>query len=171
MAAAKRSKKAAFEEFDITIPVDPFTRDQIAGVTIHWSVLELMVERVIAMLQGKGGVVEYAASLEIRVRKMKKLAKTSVSLSGEQRKELLAVSSLALALRSDRDRVVHGLWSMTDDGRLQSFHPWARGKPTRPLDAQKIRSIKLDIFRLHRRLDRFVDVALPVQFFGRKQQA
>jgi hypothetical protein len=168
---AKRSKRLAFEEFDITIPADSFTREQIAGVTIHWSVLELMVERVIAHLRGKGGIVEYAANLEIRVRYLKKLVKKSVLISTEQRKVLLAVCSLALQLRSDRDRVVHGLWSRTKDGHLLSFHPWAKGKPTRPLDAKQVRRIKLQIFALHRKLDEFVDQTLPAQFFGRQRSS
>ena len=161
-------EQGEFEQYELTMPVDDFTRFQIAGVTMHWSVLELTVERVIDALQGGIGVVEYTYNVEQRVRFMKKLTKGS-RLEQKQQKHLLAVASAILAMREDRDRVVHGLWTIGPEGKLGSFHPWAKNnQPSKPLDGEKIRDIKRRIFILHRELEKFIDTSLPVKFLGRK---
>jgi hypothetical protein len=162
------SEHDRFEQFDVMIPADDFTRSQIAGVTIHWSVLELMVERVIDSLKGGSGIVEYSDSVERRVDAMKKLAKLSTTLTADQLAHLLKIASAILAMREHRDRVVHGLWTMGSDGKLGSFHPWAKNnRPSKPLDGDMIREIKLRIFALHRELEKFIDSSLPARFFGR----
>ncbi len=88
-----------FEQFELRVPADEFTRYQIAGVTIHWSILELTVERVIDALQGGSGVVEYTDTVERRVDLMKKLAKRA-SLGPEQLNHLLAIAIAILGMRS-----------------------------------------------------------------------
>ena len=50
-------------------------RERIGAISVHWSVLELMVERVIATLEGNPGIVTYEKKLARRLEDLKKLAR------------------------------------------------------------------------------------------------
>ncbi len=54
-------------------------REQIAGVVIHWTMLELTVERVIANLEGRRGEVKFEQNLDPRLGSLKKLARKKLS--------------------------------------------------------------------------------------------
>ncbi len=64
---------------------------------------------------------------------------------------------------------MHGLWTIGPDGKLGSFHPWAKdNQASKPLDGEKMQTIKRQIYTLHRELEKFIDTSLPLKFFGRK---
>ena len=57
-------------------------REAIGAVCVHWSLLELMVERVIANLEGNPSVVTYKSDLAHRLGDLKVTAKRQVITNG-----------------------------------------------------------------------------------------
>lgn len=136
-------------------------REQIASVVIHWSMLELVVERVIANLEGQGGIVTFKENLPQRLTSLKKLAKAR--LPSEQAIEISRISGDIKILSDERHRVVHGLWGLDANGDVVSiYHRHKRGTRDRPMNAQHIRQIKLLIWDKIRRLRKFEPQALSV---------
>jgi hypothetical protein len=99
--------------------LDRAMREQIGGVCVYWSWLELMVERVIAKLEGKPGVVTYDGKPDFagRLRKLRKLAETHATpvFGAEIHKaEIHKILDRIENLRPHRHRVVHGLWGIDE---------------------------------------------------------
>ena len=105
-------------------------REQIAGVVIHWSLLELTVERVIANLEGRHENVKFEGGLVERLTLLKRLAKRK--LSEKQAAEIVEIAGEIKTLTNQRNRVVHGLWGLDEKGELASiYYREKRGKPSR----------------------------------------
>ena len=134
-------------------------REQIAGVVIHWTMLELTVERVIANLEGRRGTVRFEQNLDRRLKPLKQLAKKK--LPKEQAAEIVEIAGEIKALINERNRVVHGLWGLDDKGELTSiYYREKRGDRSRPMNSHDVRQIKLETWDKIRRLRRFEPQAL-----------
>lgn len=134
-------------------------REQIAGVVIHWTMLELTVERVIANLEGRRGTVRFEQNLDRRLKPLKQLAKKK--LPKEQAAEIVEIAGEIKALINERNRVVHGLWGLDDKGELTSiYYREKRGNRSRPMNSHDVRQIKLETWDKIRRLRRFEPQAL-----------
>ena len=134
-------------------------REQIAGVVIHWTMLELTVERVIANLEGRRGTVRFEQNLDRRLKPLKQLA--NKNLPKEQAAEIVEIAGEIKALINERNRVVHGLWGLDDKGELTSiYYREKRGNRSRPMNSHDVRQIKLETWDKIRRLRRFEPQAL-----------
>ena len=134
-------------------------REQIAGVVIHWTMLELTVERVIANLKGRRDTVRFEQNLDRRLKPLKQLAKKN--LPKEQAAEIVEIAGGIKALINERNRVVHGLWGLDDKGELTSiYYREKRGNRSRPMNSHDVRQIKLETWDKIRRLRRFEPQAL-----------
>jgi hypothetical protein len=152
----------------ITALADMAMRQEIGAVCVHWSLLELMVERVIANLQGTPGIATYQEDLGHRRRTLKKIANKHLSLSEAQKATIRAAAGDIKILAEERHRIIHGLWGMNARGEVVSIFPRTDKKPqARPMDREAIRAVKLQTFRVIKQLEPFADreaaVALAYQ--------
>jgi hypothetical protein len=133
-------------------------REQIGAVCIHWSLLELMVERLIANLQGNRNVVTYHAPIKTRIEVLEKLARKHLPASADK---IAAIARTIKDLTAERDRVVHGIWGIDEANApmRMSLHLKAKkGKPrARPMETEDIRDLKLRIWQTYRQLEQFAD--------------
>ena len=101
------------KEVQISGLADAKMRGQIGAVCVHSSLLELMVERVLANLQGKAGMVSYSEDLAHRLDTLKAVAKAS-TLSDYDKKTIVQIIGRIKTLLNDRHRVIHGLWRLPE---------------------------------------------------------
>lgn len=130
-------------------------RGQIGAVCVHWGLLELAVERVIANLRGDPGIVTYEEDVGHRLDTLKALAKEK--LAPDVAAEISEIAGEIKNVGHERHRVVHCLWAMDKDGEVISV--FARSKiddPSKPMDAEAVRQVKLRIWRVIKRLMKFV---------------
>jgi hypothetical protein len=134
---------------------DKAMREEIGAVCIYWSLLELIVERVIADLEHHTGTVVYKPYFKGRLERLEKLAKRK--LPSATANEISKIKGAIEDLIADRDRVVHGLWVMDDAKGILSVHFGARLPEPREKRAltQDIRQIKKRIFQTYQQLEPF----------------
>jgi ribosome biogenesis SPOUT family RNA methylase Rps3 len=136
---------------------DRAMREQIGAVCIQWSLLELMVERVIANLQGDRNVVAFNGSVTDRIKFLEKLARKRLPKSAEK---IAAIASTIENLSAERHRVVHGLWAIDEDNAivwsivLGAKSPQPRAKQ---METKAIRDLKLRIWQTYQQLEQFAD--------------
>ena len=129
-------------------------REQIAGVVIHWNILELQVEWIISNLRGNPGEVKYEEDLVRRLELLKRLSKQK--LPPDRAAEMSEISGEIKTLSRGRNRVVHGLWGMDQSGKIISIFPrYKSGARDKPMNAEDVRQIKLRTWRVTRRLMNF----------------
>jgi hypothetical protein len=89
-----------------------------------------------------------------RLQTLKELARKH--LPGDADK-IAAIAGTIKALRSDRDRVVHGLWGIDETNTIVSIHPWAKLPQPRakPMQTEEIRQIKKRIGDAYQQLEPF----------------
>lgn len=134
-------------------------REQIAGVVIHWSMLELTVERVVANLEGNDSNVTFEEDLSDRLKLLKKLARQKLSKSDAD--EIVEIAGQIKTLSHDRNRVVHGLWGLDANVNVFSiYYREKRGTLAKPMNAEDVRQIKLQIWRKIKPLRKFAPLAL-----------
>jgi hypothetical protein len=139
----------------LTVLRDSAMREQIGAVCVYWSLLELMVERVIADLERKPGRVSYKTALTRRLEKLKTLA--GEHLPGHAA-EIDEIADQISELSKDRHRVVHGLWAIDETNaivwaiRLGAKLPEPREKQ---MQLEQIRQIKFRIWETYKRLEPF----------------
>jgi hypothetical protein len=148
---------AQWKTLKIGTVTDPEMREQIGGVCVHWALLEMMVELVIANLEGKPNEVTYPDNLSRRLKTLKGLAERS-TLQEQEKAEICEVASQIEATVDERHRVVHTLWAKDENGIVYSIHPWSkdRRKQGKPLHNEDVPKIKLHIRNLAKRLTPFV---------------
>lgn len=146
-------------------------RGAIGALCVHWALLELSVERVIANLKGNPGIVTYSEDLGHRTDTLKRLAKASSALLAGESNTLCILASEIKKLCHERHRYVHGLWGLDIDGSLINIFPRAKdGAPARPATPAAIRLVKLRAFSLHKQLLTFVDSTRVVALPSRRKQ-
>ena len=152
----------------ITSPVqigglaDSKMREAIGAVCVHWSLLELMVERVIANLKESPGTVTYEGDLAHRLDDLKAAAKQT--LDQEDRERISEIAGFIKKLKEERHRIAHGLWALDHEGNFYSiFYRDKAGRPDRPATCEDIRAVKLLIWEAHEALSPF---AGPGKFVG-----
>lgn len=138
---------------------DSKMREAIGAICVHWSLLELMVERVIANLNGDSRAVTYKADLAHRLDDLKKAAKSlTPSLTPEKRNRISEISGFIKKVKEERHRAVHGLWCLDSSGNFKSLFPRdASGHMERDMDFVELRQIKLRIWQAHEALRPFAD--------------
>jgi hypothetical protein len=148
---------AQWKTLKIDTVTDSGMREQIGGVCVHWALLEMMVELVIANLEGKPNEVTYPDNLSRRLKTLKSLAGKSTLLE-QEKAEICEVASQIEAIVDERHRVVHTLWAKDENGVIYSIHPWSkdRKKQGKPLHDEDVRKIKLRIRKLAKRFAPFV---------------
>lgn len=138
----------------ISALADKHMRNQLGALCVHWALLELIVERVIAAWEGRGGKVEYKKDLAKRLPRLKELAREKLPV--EQATAVENIASQIHALGHRRHHVVHGLWGIDENGNFYSVHPRTKlQKVAVPQNAQTIREIKLEAHRLFLALEEF----------------
>lgn len=136
-------------------------REAIGAICVHWSLLELMVERVIANLEGRPGTVTYTKDLSHRLDDLKAVAKAK--LPKDRRQRLSQIIGFIKDLKEERHRAAHGLWGMDDDGNFISLFPRdASGRIEQPTDREELRNIKRQIWDAYGALGPFVDLSKSV---------
>lgn len=149
------------KEVHISGLADSKMREAIGAVCVHWSLLELIVERVIANLKGDSSTAEYISDLAHRLDDLKTAAKAH--LSAEDSERISEIAGYIKKIKEERHRVAHGLWAVERDGSFVSLFPRdATGNIPRPMDTEEIRGIKLRIWEAHQALKPFADLSQPV---------
>ena len=150
------------KELQISGLADSKMREAIGAVCVHWSLLELMVERVIANLQGNPSAVTYQSDLAHRLDELKALAKRQ--LCPEQQARISEIAGFIKKLKSERHRIVHGLWALDTSGNFISLFPRdASGHIGKARHQGDIREIKLLIWQAHEALRPFADFEQSVE--------
>ncbi len=144
--------------YNLTGIADNKMRAQIGAVCIHWSLLELMVERVIANLGGSSQIVTYTEDLAHRLDTLKKLAKAKLSANDVE--DLRKIRSEISRLKEERHRIVHGLWGLDTNGNIASIFPRTKSqKLEKPMTTQDVRTVKLEIWQANAELKKFADLS------------
>src|SRR5262249_52484136 len=141
----------------ISAIADEKLRGAIGALCVHWALLELAVERVIANLEGNPQVIAYSEDLAHRTETLKDLAKSS-GLTPAQKTTLCSLASDIKQLGHDRHRYVHCLWGLDASGNLISLFPRTKvGEQGEPASAAQIRQTKLKTWQLTKKLLQFVE--------------
>ena len=151
--------------FEIRAITDEGYREAIGGVCIHWALLELTVERVLANLESGSTLLRYDAQLATNLDRLSALVETSTALAIDQREKLRQLLTEVKSTRDERHRLVHGLWGRDANGVVHSIFPAISRKPdpARPISVDDIRQTKRRIFRLGKRLRAYVNPSEQVQ--------
>ena len=154
---------------EVRILKDRMIRERIGAISVHWSVLELMVERVIATLEGNPGIVTYEKKLARRLEDLKELAKTRPT---DEAEELVTIAGDIKSLSHKRHRAIHGLWGLDTKGRLLSQYPTARnGQVEKTMTPDDLKQLKLQIWRKGiRPLGKFAPFHVPTELASRRKQ-
>jgi hypothetical protein len=158
----------ATQRINLTGLADRAMREQIGAVCIHWSLVELMVERVIANLEGRPGIVTYDDDVTRRLRLLKQLARKHLSV--DLADQIATIAGAVKELREDRHRIAHGLWGIDETNTIVSIYPWAKNEPRgKAIDAKEIREIKLRIWRVYQQLQPFADHGRSLALASRRK--
>jgi hypothetical protein len=150
---------------EIRALTDPGLRDAIGGVCIHWALLELTVERVLANLTGERGLLRYEKPLRENLERVELVAGTSTALTEVQKKDVLGLIADVRAISIERHRIAHGLWGKDVNGVVHSvFAAISRTVPlAKEVKVEDIRQLKLAIILLGKKLRTYVDPSDQVQ--------
>ena len=153
-------------EFQISSLADKPMREAIGAICVHWSLLELMVERVIATLEGNPRTVRYTSDLAHRLHDLKAAAKKH--LCPEKRNRISEIAGFIKKVGKERHRVAHGLWALDASGNFMSIFPRDEsGHVGKPMDTKEMRKIKLLIWQAHEALKPFADLGQSVELSSR----
>jgi hypothetical protein len=135
-------------------------REQIAGMIIHWTQLELTIERVISNLQGKKGKVEIGKKIGRQLKKLEGLA--GAKLPADQAADIQSHIDEIKQLVNLRNRVVHGLWGLDENGKLYSlYYHDSNNEQLREMNHGDVRQIKLRTWKKIKYLRNYEEIDVP----------
>lgn len=147
------------KSFEITGLAHSKMREAIGAICVHWSLLELMVERVIAQLEDHPRSVTVKEDITRRLPVLKNLAKKLPPGAANKLRELAGEIK---TLKDERHRPVHGLWGFDEHGNIHSIYfRDSAGQPDKPMSTNDMRQIKLKIWNLYQRLEKFAPLKEP----------
>ena len=128
---------------------DKAARESLGAVCLHWVTLDLMVERLLANLNGESSTVRCSNRLCQRLEELRDAASRH-GLEPEERSRVEDIALELLALHEEWERLLSEAWSM-DPGCVLT--PLARGyHKQKGVKAECARRLKANLWRNYRQL-------------------
>ncbi len=146
--------------YDFHAPLTEGLRDAIGAVCMHWGLLELMLERVVAFQTNYSTEVQFTSDFSKNLEALERRIKQE-DAQPILRQVVQELVDKARELREDRHRIAHGLWHIAANGDIISFFPQLKRKvvPERTMTIEQIHDIKRAIFDLSMRFRQFAEAS------------
>ena len=139
---------------------------QIGRICVHWSIMELTMERVIWHLSGispkAGRLVTARQNIDPRIKRLKKLARQY--LTNEAQEEIYAICRDIKDVQEQRNWAVHGLYGINKHGeRFQISYRKDPNGVAKPVNDNSLREVRRAIYRLQIKLEQFLPLPKPAE--------
>jgi hypothetical protein len=165
----KKEGEYRVENFTFSAPLTPGLRDAIGAVCMHWSLLELMVERVVAFQTKQSIEVTYEKEFGQNLDALEQHLKDHPDIDPILALQWIWLIAQGRKLAKDRHRIVHGLWHVEGDEKIISFFAELKRKkrkidPVQEVAVEGIQELKRAIFQLGQLWRQFAEASDKVRF-------